>query len=112
MDVTYFGDWGLLVAIDPNAIAELGENTVLYYATVNGTERTVDYEPADIAATWLLLKNLQRRRGCTFKKHFWTSVIFSWTPAGSPLATQLAVIQVNKFEIYWRLMASDNLFMI
>lgn len=46
MDVTYFGDWGLLVVIDPYAIPELGENTVLYYATVEGTERTVDYEVA------------------------------------------------------------------
>jgi hypothetical protein len=46
MDVTYFGDWGLLVVIDPYAAAELGENTVLYYATVDGTERTLDYEVA------------------------------------------------------------------
>ena len=46
MDVTYFGDWGLLVAIDPYANTSLGENTVLYYAPVNGTERTIDYEVA------------------------------------------------------------------
>ena len=46
MDVTYFGDWGLLVVIDPYAVAELGENTVLYYAVIDGTERTVDYEVA------------------------------------------------------------------
>jgi len=46
MDVTYFGDWGLLVVIDPYARTELGENTVLYYATVDGTERTRDYEVA------------------------------------------------------------------
>ena len=46
MDVTYFGDWGLLVVIDPYALPEFGENTVLYYATVEGTERTVDYEVA------------------------------------------------------------------
>ncbi len=46
MDVIYFGDWGLLVVIDPYAVATLGENTVLYYATVDGTERTVDYEVA------------------------------------------------------------------
>jgi hypothetical protein len=46
MDVTYFGDWGLLVVIDPYALLELGDNTVLYYAVVDGTERTVDYEVA------------------------------------------------------------------
>jgi hypothetical protein len=46
MDVTYFGDWGLLVVIDPYANAATGENTVLYYAAVQGTERTVDYEVA------------------------------------------------------------------
>lgn len=46
MDVTYFGDFGILVVIDPNALPEFGENTVLYYATVEGTERTVDYEVA------------------------------------------------------------------
>jgi hypothetical protein len=46
MDVTYFGDFGLLVVIDPYAVAELGENTVLYYAVIDGTERTVDYEVA------------------------------------------------------------------
>jgi hypothetical protein len=46
MDVTYFGDWGLLVVIDPYASIAAGDNTVLYYATVRGTERTVDYEIA------------------------------------------------------------------
>lgn len=46
MDVTYFGDWGLLVAIDPYAKTKLGENLVLYYATVDGTEKTRDYEVA------------------------------------------------------------------
>ncbi len=46
MDVTYFGDWGLMVVIDPYANKNLGENTVLYWATLNGTERTVDYEVA------------------------------------------------------------------
>jgi hypothetical protein len=46
MDVTYFGDWGLLVVIDPYADATIDDNTVLYYATVEGTERTVDYEVA------------------------------------------------------------------
>jgi hypothetical protein len=46
MDVTYFGDWGLLVVIDPCADTASGENTVLYYAVISGTERTVDYEVA------------------------------------------------------------------
>lgn len=46
VDVTYFGDWGILVVIDPYANTSAGENTVLYYATVEGTERTVDYEVA------------------------------------------------------------------
>lgn len=46
MDVTYFGNWGLLVVIDPYADITRGENTVLYHATIKGTERTVDYETA------------------------------------------------------------------
>lgn len=46
MDVTYFGDWGILVVIDPYANESLGENTVLYYAPIRGTERTIDYEVA------------------------------------------------------------------
>ncbi len=46
MDVTYFDDWGLLVVIDPYANKLLGENTVLYYAALEGTERTRDYEVA------------------------------------------------------------------
>jgi hypothetical protein len=46
MDVTYFRDWGILVVIDPYAKVALGENTVIYYATVKGTERTRDYEVA------------------------------------------------------------------
>lgn len=46
MDVTYFGDWGLLVVIDPYAKTALGENLVLYYAEVRGTEKTQDYEIA------------------------------------------------------------------
>ena len=46
MDVTYFGDFGLLVVIAPNALTEFSENMVLYYATVDSTERTVDYEVA------------------------------------------------------------------
>lgn len=46
MDVTYFSSWGILVVIDPYAGILLGENTVLYYATVDGTEKTRDYEVA------------------------------------------------------------------
>ncbi|QQS20187.1 hypothetical protein IPL85_01910 [Candidatus Saccharibacteria bacterium] len=44
IDVTYFGSWGILVVIDPYAKQKEGENTVLYYAVVEGTERTIDYE--------------------------------------------------------------------
>lgn len=46
LDVTYFGSWGILVAIDPYAHTGLGENVVLYYAEVDGTEKTRDYEVA------------------------------------------------------------------
>ncbi len=46
MDVTYFGSWGVLVAIDPNADAAKGENLVLYYAFLEGSERTVHYQTA------------------------------------------------------------------
>jgi hypothetical protein len=46
MDVTYFDGWGILVVIDPYANITIGENTVLYYAVLTGTERTVDYEVA------------------------------------------------------------------
>ena len=46
MDVTYFGPWGVLVAIDPNARTERGENLVLYYAFLEGSERTVHYQTA------------------------------------------------------------------
>lgn len=46
MDVTYFDDWGLMVVIDAYANKDLGENIVLYYAVLGGTERTVDYEVA------------------------------------------------------------------
>lgn len=46
MDVTYFDGWGLFVAIDPYANYALNENTVLYYAVLNSTERTIDYEIA------------------------------------------------------------------
>lgn len=43
MDVTYFGDWGILVVIDPYANVANGENLVLYHAEVKGTEKTIDY---------------------------------------------------------------------
>lgn len=46
MDVTYFGPWGVLVVIDPHAKTAQGENLVLYYGFLNGSERTVDYEAA------------------------------------------------------------------
>ena len=46
MDVTYFGSWGVLVVIDPNADASQGENLVIYYAFIEGSERTVHYETA------------------------------------------------------------------
>lgn len=46
MDVTYFGSWGVLVVIDPNARQDRGENLVLYYAFLEGSERTIHYEAA------------------------------------------------------------------
>lgn len=46
MDVTYFDGWGMLVVIDPYADTGNGENVVLYYAVLEGTERTLDYEVA------------------------------------------------------------------
>lgn len=46
MDVTYFGSWGLLVVIDPYANTACGENLVLYWAVIEGTERTKDYDIA------------------------------------------------------------------
>lgn len=46
MDVTYFKDWGILVVIDPYAKVAQGENLVIYYAAVEGTEKTHDYEVA------------------------------------------------------------------
>jgi len=46
MDVTYFTGWGVLVAIDPYANVGKAENLVLYWTTVEGTEKTVDYEVA------------------------------------------------------------------
>ena len=46
MDVTYFGSWGVLVVIDPNANTARLENLVLYYAFLEGSERTVHYQTA------------------------------------------------------------------
>ncbi len=46
MDVTYFGSWGVLVVIDPYAKRGNGENTALYWTTIEGTERTIDYDVA------------------------------------------------------------------
>jgi hypothetical protein len=46
MDVTYFGPWGILVVIDPYAEVAKAENLVLYWAVIEGTERTRDYDIA------------------------------------------------------------------
>ena len=46
MDVTYFGSWGVLVVIDPNARPDTPENLVLYHSFLEGSERTVHYEIA------------------------------------------------------------------
>jgi hypothetical protein len=46
MDVTYFRNWGIIVVIDPFANKAIGENTVIYYAEVIGTEKTIDYTAA------------------------------------------------------------------
>lgn len=46
LDVTYFGSWGVLVAIDPNANTAVNENLVLYYGFLDGSERTLHYEVA------------------------------------------------------------------
>jgi hypothetical protein len=46
MDVTYFGSWGILVVIDPNANRAARENLVLYYGFLEGSERTAHYEVA------------------------------------------------------------------
>lgn len=67
MDVTYFDDWGILVVIDPAANPKLGENTVLYYAVLEGTERTVDYEVAtdtiEAMGYSILMATIDGRRG-------------------------------------------------
>jgi hypothetical protein len=46
MDVTYFGSWGMLVVIDPYAKRTNGENMALYWTSIEGTERTIDYDIA------------------------------------------------------------------
>ncbi len=46
MDVTYFGRWGVVVVIDPYAVAGKSQNLVLYWTVIESTERTVDYEVA------------------------------------------------------------------
>jgi hypothetical protein len=46
MDVTYFGSWGTLVVIDPYAQRTSGENMALYWMSIEGTERTIDYDIA------------------------------------------------------------------
>ena len=46
MDVTYFGAWGMLVVINPYARPAQNEELVLYWAVVEGTERTRDYAVA------------------------------------------------------------------
>jgi hypothetical protein len=44
MDVTYFGSWGVLVALDPYANTATDEYPVVYYKFIESTERTADYE--------------------------------------------------------------------
>lgn len=44
MDVTYFGSWGVLVALDPYAATGKDEYPVVYYKFIESTERTADYE--------------------------------------------------------------------
>jgi len=46
MDATYFGSWGVSVVIDPDAKTGKAENLVLYWAVIEGTEKTADYEAA------------------------------------------------------------------
>lgn len=67
MDVTYFGSWGILVVIDPRAKPSLGENTVLYWAVVEGTEKTRDYEIAtdtiEAMGYSIIMATIDGRRG-------------------------------------------------
>ncbi len=44
MDVTYFGSWGVLVALDPYANTGRDEYPVVYYQFIESTEKTADYE--------------------------------------------------------------------
>ena len=46
LDVTYFGGWGILVALDPYAKTSRNEAAVLYWAELQSTERTLDYDVA------------------------------------------------------------------
>ena len=46
MDTTYFGSWGMLIVIDPYAQRTNGENMALYWTSIEGTERTIDYDIA------------------------------------------------------------------
>lgn len=46
LDTTYFGNWGLLVAIDPYADRTKGQNLALYWAELEATEHTFDYDVA------------------------------------------------------------------
>jgi hypothetical protein len=67
MDVTYFDGWGLMVVIDPYANRRRGENTVLYYAVVDGTEKTRDYEVAtdtvEAMGYHIIMATIDGRRG-------------------------------------------------
>jgi hypothetical protein len=67
MDATYFGTWGLLVVIDPYADAANGENTVIYYARLRGTERTSDYATAtdtiEAMGYHIIMATIDGRRG-------------------------------------------------
>lgn len=67
MDVTYFDGWGFMVVIDPYAKTTQGENTVLYYAVLEGTERTVDYEVAtdtiESMGYHIIMATIDGRRG-------------------------------------------------
>lgn len=44
LDVTYFGSWGVLVALDPYASTGRDEYPVVYYKFIESTEKTADYE--------------------------------------------------------------------
>lgn len=67
MDATYFDGWGMLAVIDPAADTARGENTVLYWTVLTGTERTVDYEVAtdtiEAMGYSILMATIDGRRG-------------------------------------------------